>query len=104
MDKLCHVFKIRQIFDSAIIHNDTWRNYEEVQNLTENNKKLHDKWSFEILRTMISVVRRGYLLIEAQFWLPQVELILPYLDYCCRDTSFIPGAVYDSVIIDLKLL
>jgi hypothetical protein len=38
---------------------------------------------------------------EAQFWLPLVELILPFLD---KETTKVPAEIYDEVIVDLKLL
>jgi hypothetical protein len=50
---------------------------------------------------MLSVVKRGYLVEEAQFWLPLVELILPFLD---KEVSQIEDDVYNDVIVDLKLL
>jgi hypothetical protein len=51
---------------------DTWRNYLAV-------KEIRPDYCFEILRTMLHTVKRGYLVEEAQFWLPMVELMMPFL-------------------------
>jgi hypothetical protein len=68
LESICHLLKIRQIHDSAIMHLEIWRNYLEIQEICKNDVFKAESSSFYILTTLLSVVRRGYIILSREHW------------------------------------